>query len=325
MPSPWPYHFVSPSEEEKLRRRELLDLRGSFAQWSVIVVIVALRLYQSWATTQISGASASNPRRGPSSWWDRPLVAGWIETRRQYLVCGLWLLWLLSLSVWSSGEGMDCPRCVSDARTMGVKGLQYTYMDIADYLHLTKALGHVALSQVPLQVLMSPAAYISTSNPSASSIFSFLTSIPQASVTPYHRLFGRMVISPLLFGHATLYLLFFVQSSHPEFGSLIFKRVRDFDVQCGLLALSTTILLLIFVRPRGVARKGGAQAQAGTGSLQDRRRTFYIGHVFLVVVLGVAAYSHVAHAQKYMIQALGVFVVNAVCSAVIVRWGGRTR
>lgn len=106
MTSSWPYQFVSLSEEEKEHRRELLDLRGTYAQWSIIVAIVALRLYQTWATNQGDGDSATKPRRGPSSWWDRPIVTGWMETRRQYLVCGLWLLWLLSLSVWNSGNGM---------------------------------------------------------------------------------------------------------------------------------------------------------------------------------------------------------------------------
>lgn len=197
------------------------------------------------------------------------------------------------------------------------KNIRLTF---ADYLHLTKALGHIALSQVPLQALMSPAAYISTSKPSAGSIFSFITSIPQATITPYHRLFGRMVISPLLFGHASLYLLFFVQSSHPEFGSLLSKRVRDFDVQCGLLALSTAVLLLFFVRPRGVARKSGASPVA---SMQERRRSFYIGHVLLVTVLCAAAYWHVAQAQRYMLQTLGASVINGACSVVLVRWGGR--
>lgn len=106
MSSFWPYHFISLTEEEKIRRRELLDLRGSYAQWSIIVAIVVLRVYQSWATAQISADGVPKQHRGPSSWWGRPLVAGWIETRRQYLVCGLWLLWLLSLSVWNSGEGI---------------------------------------------------------------------------------------------------------------------------------------------------------------------------------------------------------------------------
>lgn len=189
-------------------------------------------------------------------------------------------------------------------------------------MHLTKALSHVALSQIPLQVLMSPAAYISTSKPSASSIFSFVTSTPQATVTPYHRLFGRMVISPLLLGHATLYLLFFVQLSHPEFGSLLNKRVRDRDVQCGLFAISMVISLVLYLRPRGAAPKGGTQRRSVAGSMQERRRSFYYGHISLVMLLCFAAYYHVVHAQKYMIQALGAFLVNGAFSWAIVRWGG---
>ncbi|KAJ5586990.1 uncharacterized protein N7459_002755 [Penicillium hispanicum] len=292
----WPWHFVALSDEDKLHRRELLDLRGSYAQWSVIVVIVAIRIYQGWATAFSSVRGASKPPHGPASGWDRPLIAGSLETRRQYFICGLWLLWLFGLSVWNSGE---------------------------DYLHLTKALGHVALSQIPLQVLMSPAAYISTSKPSASSIFSFLTSVPQATVTPYHRLFGRVVISPLLFGHATLYLLMFAQSSYPRFSSLLAKRVRDFDVQCGLLAVSAAIAVLLFVRPRAATGKSQVRARPAAKSMQERRRSFYIGHVVFVGVLCVAAYFHVAQAQRYMGQALGAFVLNGACSLVAVRWGGK--
>lgn len=194
----------------------------------------------------------------------------------------------------------------------------------ADYLHLTKALAHVALSQIPLQVLMSPAAYISTSKPSAASIFSFITSVPQSILTPYHRLFGRMVILPLIFGHASLYLLFFVQNSHPEFGSLLAKRVRDLDVQCGLLALSTAVTLLLFVRPRGITQKGAARDRvAAARSVQYRRRIFYLVHVSLVVLLSVAVYFHVAQAQKYVVQSFGAFVLNAVGSWAAVRWAGR--
>lgn len=95
--------------------------------------------------------------------------------------------------------------------------------------------------------------------------------------------------------------------------------MRDFDVQCGLLALSTVVLLLIFGRPRGVARKGGPAA-----SMQDRRRSFYFGHVLLVSVLCTVAYWHVVQAQRYMLQALGASVINGACSMAMVRWGGRT-
>lgn len=82
-----------------MHRRELLDLRGQYAQWSILLAIFAVKT--------LKGLTAANT--GPNktiSKWDRPLFAGWAETRRQYLVCGLWLSWLFGLSVWNSGEGM---------------------------------------------------------------------------------------------------------------------------------------------------------------------------------------------------------------------------
>lgn len=175
-----------------------------------------------------------------------------------------------------------------------------------DYLHLTKALGRVGLSQLPLQVLMSP-AYIS--RPTASSVLSLLTGIPQPVLTPYHRLFGRVVVS-LLLSHAALYTLFFVQSSHPEFGILLFKRVQDLDVQFGLAAIFSAVLLVLFVRP---ASQKGLQAWLVQGTIQERRKMFYFGHVSLVILLCVMAYSHVQQAQKYMLQTLAASVFNWVC------------
>jgi hypothetical protein len=132
-----------------------------------------------------------------------------------------------------------------------------------------------------------------------------------------------MVISPLLVGHATLYLSFFIQTSHPEFGSLLNKRVRDLDVQCGLFAISMVISLAFYVRPRGAASKTGAQGRSAAGSIQERRRSFYYGHISLVALLCFAAYYHVLQAQKYMAQALGAFLVNGVFSWAVVRWGER--
>ena len=85
----WPYHFISLSEDDKLHRREMLDLRGCYAQWSIVVVIVAIQIFRfsSKSTTGWNG-----------------LVSG---KARQYIVCGMWLLWLLSLSIWNSGDGMS--------------------------------------------------------------------------------------------------------------------------------------------------------------------------------------------------------------------------
>ncbi|KGO71794.1 hypothetical protein PITC_027970 [Penicillium italicum] len=153
---------------------------------------------------------------------------------------------------------------------------------------------------------MSP-AYIS--RPAASSVLSLLTGIPQAVLTPYHRLFGRAVVS-LLLAHAALYTLFFVQSSHPEYGLLLFKRVQDLDVQFGLAAVSSAVLLVLFVRPASHKR---LQTWLVQGTIQERRKMFYFGHVSLVVLLCVAAYYHVKQAQKYILQTLAASVLNWVC------------
>ncbi|KAJ5130916.1 uncharacterized protein N7515_006955 [Penicillium bovifimosum] len=261
----WPYHFTSLSEDDQLRRQVLLDLRGFYAQVSFVLVISVLRFI--CLTTKSTNE------------WDGP-VSG--KTRR-YLVCGLWLSWLVGLAMWNSGD---------------------------DYLHLTKALGRVGLSQLPLQVLMSPA---DVSNPTASSALSVLTGIPQRALTPYHRLFGRLVVL-LLLAHATLYTLFFVQSSHPEFGTLFLKRVQDLDVQWGMLAIFSAVLVFLFVRPTS---QKGLQAWLVQGTIQERRKTFYYGHVSLVVLLCVAAYFHVKQAQKYILQTLAASVLNWICSSVV--------
>lgn len=102
----WPWHFITLSDAEKEQRRELLDLRGSYAQFSMLIAIVLVRLYV-WASQPGSEPSKPNRRKpSPKSWLDSPPFVGWIETRRQYLVCSVWLVWLLSLCIWNSGEGM---------------------------------------------------------------------------------------------------------------------------------------------------------------------------------------------------------------------------
>ncbi|KAL4793576.1 hypothetical protein BDV19DRAFT_213787 [Aspergillus venezuelensis] len=278
MSSSWPWHFVSVSDSEKQHRRELLTLRGQYAQLSILLAIILFRVYTAFfASDRQRGRPTARSR--PRSWLDAPLFSGWLETRRQYLVCLLWLGWLLSLSIWNTGD---------------------------DYLHLTKALGHVGLSQLPLQVAMSPAFY-ATSTPRASSLLSVLTAISQPELTAYHRLFARAVISPLLVGHAILYSLFFVQSSHPEFGSLFAKRIIDMDVQLGITAIATAIGILFMMRPTGTA--GGIWK----GTVQERRRAFYYAHLMLVGILGLAAYYHVVQAQAFVLEALLTFIVNLGC------------
>lgn len=102
----WPWHFVSVSEFEKKQRRELLDLRGYIAQCSVLVVILAIRVYRSYHAKHAgNGVRQPWPRGRQQSWWDQALFSRGTETRRQYVVCSLWLGWLLGLSAWRTGDG----------------------------------------------------------------------------------------------------------------------------------------------------------------------------------------------------------------------------
>jgi len=104
MSSSWPWHFVAVSDAEKQQRRELLTLRGYYAQLSIVIAIGLFRLV-------IASSSSYHRREKPTgrsrykSWLDEPLFNGWFETRRQYLICPIWLVWLLSLSAWNTGDG----------------------------------------------------------------------------------------------------------------------------------------------------------------------------------------------------------------------------
>lgn len=100
----WPWHFTPVSAPDKQQRRELLDLRGYVAQFSVLVVICAIRIYQSYFKAT-EGAVKQRFRRRDQPWWDRPPFPGWTETRKQYAVCLIWLGWLSGLSALKTGDG----------------------------------------------------------------------------------------------------------------------------------------------------------------------------------------------------------------------------
>ncbi|KAI9369967.1 hypothetical protein BJX61DRAFT_119033 [Aspergillus egyptiacus] len=153
---------------------------------------------------------------------------------------------------------------------------------------------------------MSPAFYI-TSTPRASSLVSILTTIPQPTVTAYHRLFSRVVISPLLVGHAILYCGFFLQSSHPDFSSLFAKRILDWDVRWGIAAVSMANAVMFVARPTGAV--GGLWK----GSIKGRRQAFYTVHLLLVGLFCLAAYYHVAQAQDFVLESMVLFIVNLGC------------
>ena len=194
-------------------------------------------------------------------------------------------------------------------------------LNITDYLHFTKALGQVGLSQLPLQVLFAPGSYFSSFKPVSPSILSFLTSIAQPFLTPYHRLFGRIVFTPLILGHIFLYLVFFAQSANPNpaFGSLLAKRIWDADVQWGITAVSVAAtVLFVLTRPLGQQRGQGLSSVVWHFSLgsdlgspmKDQRWRFYVAHVLLVGVFCLAVYVHVGQAKPFVLETVGSYAVS---------------
>ncbi|KAL4810714.1 hypothetical protein BDV18DRAFT_870 [Aspergillus unguis] len=280
--SSWPWHFATISDAEKQQRRELLTLRGNYAQLSIIVAILLFRCYTTFSPTYQRQGTARRLRQ--KQWLDAPFFMGWTETRRQYLTCLIWLIWLVSLSTWATGE---------------------------DYLHLTKSFGHVGLSQLPLQVSMSPILYLTPAT-RASSLFSAVTGLEQVYVTAYHRLFARTVLGPLLVAHGFLYCNFFIQSSHPEFSSLLFKRIRDLDVQVGILGLGMIVALVLVSRPLG-SSGGGLWTWTWNGTIKERRRAFFVVHLSLVGILCLAVFYHVRQAEIFVVESLVVAVLNWGC------------
>ncbi|GAD91680.1 hypothetical protein AOR_1_628184 [Paecilomyces variotii No. 5] len=313
MPLSWPWHFASLSPAEVQQRRDVLTLRGHYAQYSAVAVVVFIGLY--------ARLSKKHSQRRGVSWWDSPPVVAWKETRKQYLIVLSWLAWLLTLSVWNTGSGRLIARAVIFAPIANAEctiwtrmiDLEYTKKDFRsiDYLHLTKALGHAALSQLPFQTLLSPTSFIFTSNPGLPSVLSIVTSISQPALSPYHRLFGRLIVLPLLFAHAVLYLAFFAQSSHPEFGTLLAKRVQDPDVQYGITGIISAVCILFFRRP--MAQGPGPLRKASPTIVSRRRRTFYVAHLLSVAGLFAAAYFHVVYARTFILQSLAAFVVSVGC------------
>lgn len=89
---------------------------------------------------------------------------------------------------------------------------------------------------------------------------------------------------------------------------LLGKRVRDPDVQWGLGAVGTAILV-IFVLTRPLGQRRGVWLGA-SGSMKDRRERFYIAHVLLVGVFCLGAYAHVEQARGFVLETLGGFGVN---------------
>lgn len=133
-----------------------------------------------------------------------------------------------------------------------------------------------------------PSPKLSTTTHPFNLVCSHLLHLPLTHLTPYHRLFGRLVIPTLISLHSALYLMFFVENGVLE------KRLNDPDVQIGIMG--AWILVLLWGTSGwvvGWVRGQGNPTSRSSGSGSKLKRMAYVVHVALVIVLLGAVYFHV--------------------------------
>jgi hypothetical protein len=125
----WPYHFVSLDDWQQVRRRQLLDSYGQFAQFSILLLPLIYQLslgvqllfgrlqrrhdYEPVKEHQspvVSGfrqpaIDGTGNALAKLRWaLDEPVAQGW-ETRKEWLTILVWGAWLLLLVLKDTGDG----------------------------------------------------------------------------------------------------------------------------------------------------------------------------------------------------------------------------
>ncbi|KAK4166564.1 putative ferric reductase transmembrane component [Cladorrhinum sp. PSN259] len=271
------YRFINLTGAEKTARRETLGKYGLIAQLSDLIPVAIILLFRlgKWVAqsqgsrngeyTTIPSSPVLKKKRSEGAgqwaifirkakWWLGEDVVGFgmhMGQRDQWLVGTIWALWLLFLSFIETGE---------------------------DYLHLTKRLGLVAVSQYPLQYLLS----LKSLNP-----FCYLLKSSHERINRWHRVSAR-VTTFLLYLHAILYLNFFIQTSR-------LYRLAVPIVFTGVLAfIFLNTLITTALRP----------------VRHFSYRLFFIIHLTFATAIPFLILVHAPPARGFMIQSLLVFFVD---------------
>jgi hypothetical protein len=166
---------------------------------------------------------------------------------------GIWLAWLGFLSVVETGD---------------------------DYLHLTKRLGAIAGSQLPLQFLLAMKAYWSP--------LTFVYRVPPAHLLAVHQTLGR-IIAIFMYAHAALYLNFYIQSS------ILLSKLVQLYIICGILAV--VAFTAINITSLAVFRNYSY-------------KLFYTIHVVCASAPLPLLYIHVHHIRVYIYETLAIYFLS---------------
>ncbi|KIW20511.1 hypothetical protein PV08_01086 [Exophiala spinifera] len=279
------YKFVGLSPEQIEARRHALDRAGWYAWLSPLVLMavvgVCRRVLAFW--------SSVGHGRGQGQGHAHKLPKLPVLLRR--------LNWVLGTTYLSPEFGPLSVQVCGVAYTGWLLYLVFRGTG-EDYMHVTKAFGHVGVSQMPLQYLLSVKWPASSSSSSSSSSFPYgpvrsfaAGTLSHEKLNVYHRLLGR-VVHAFLAAHAVLYLRFFAQMGWLE------KRVRDWDVRFGLLAFWALNALALLSVP--AIRRRAYHA------------LFWRSHVVLGVAVPLFVFAHVKYTRVYVAQVAIVWAVNFV-------------
>ncbi|ATY65330.1 Flavo transmembrane component [Cordyceps militaris] len=280
----WPYEFVSLTPEQKHARREVLDRYGFLAHCSALAPVLVFglvhlaRLAYAYATgtlrgvdgqgtyAEIPNSPAIKARETTATrklhttwaklwWWmgDEVRVAGTSWGRREEWVLGLsWTAWLLLLCTLETGK---------------------------DYFHVTKRFGIVAVSQLPIQYLLS----LKAMNP-----FAWALTSSHEEVNKYHRILGRISYG-LVLVHLILYNVYYIIAG--KWVARFFAPV----IFCGVLAslLFHAIAITSMRRIREVAY-----------------RLFFITHLVGAFFAPTLLIFHAKSARWYAIECCIIFLFD---------------
>ncbi|KAK5944680.1 hypothetical protein PMZ80_001880 [Knufia obscura] len=256
------YEYVSLTPEQVEARRKLLDHAGWQAYLAPTILLAALASYNSVISSK---RLLSNRNEEP------PAVT--LLTRR--------ISWILDTTYIPEFGPVR-------VQLLGFIYTAYLLFQIFnktgnDYMHVTKAFGHVAVSQLPMH-------YVLSTKSSYSPIIK-VTGLTHERMNAYHRLYGRIIHS-LLATHAVLYLRFFAKMN------LLSKRIKDWDVRLGIMAFWVINFLGLLAIPPIRAKV--------------YHKVFYRSHIILSALLLVVLWFHVPYSRIYVWRAAWAWVVNGV-------------
>ncbi|ROT35782.1 hypothetical protein SODALDRAFT_299947 [Sodiomyces alkalinus F11] len=275
----WPYQFLTLTPEEVQLRRESLDHYAFWAHllgYMPILASVTFRVGKQLLTPRGGGGRGayeplphspvmtSQRRSVTGSWQTKVRILQWwldddvylagehVGTKQQWVLGIFWFLWLLAFCIMGTGN---------------------------DYLHFTKRLGIIAVSQFPLQYLLALKSF----NPVAWALGS-----SHEALNSHHRALAQ-VINTLLSLHAVFYLNYFIQVG------ILKRRLFAPVVFAGVLAF----LCL------------GAMMSTASGSLRRQSyRLFFLTHLFAAFAIPSLIYYHAPSSRLYITVGLGVFLVD---------------